>query len=87
MSHLRLLLCRVDDEQHPEAMTELHRLDLPAVDGQQLSPATALDELEARAVASGQALARQLLGQQWQELDRQVAAEAQRLSPPGEPAR
>ena len=82
MSHLRLLLCRVDDDQPPEAMVELHRIDLPAVDPQQLAPAAALDELEARAVATGQAMARQLLGQQWQELDRQVAAETQRLSPP-----
>jgi hypothetical protein len=35
-------------------------------------------------VATGQAVMRQLLGQQFQELDRQVAAATQRLSPPGD---
>ena len=86
MSHLRLSLCRLEDEQHPEEMTELHRIDLPAVDPPHLSPATALDDLEAGAVATGQAVARHLLGQQWQELDRQLAADARRLSPPRERA-
>jgi len=83
MSHLRVLICRVDDEQRPEQMTELQRIDLPAVDPQQLTPETALDVLEAQSMATGQALMRRLLGQQWQELDRQLAAETQRLSPPG----
>ena len=82
MSHLRVLICRVDDE-HPEQMTELQRLDLPAVDPQQLTPETAIDTLEAQSLATGQELIRRLLGQQWQELDQQLAAETKRLSPPG----
>lgn len=87
MSHLRLLICRVEDESQPEQMTELERIELPGVDLQRLAPATALDALEAEALASGQEVARRLLGQQWQELDRQVAAAAQRLSPPGKQPR
>jgi hypothetical protein len=83
MSHLRVLICRVDDEQHPEQMTELQRIDLPAVDPQQLTPETAVDALEAQSLATGQEVTRRLLGQQWQEVDQQLAAEAQRLSPPG----
>ena len=87
MSHLRVLICRVDDERHPEQMTELQRIDLPAVDPQQLTPATALDALEAQSLTTGQEVMRRLLGQQWQEVDRQLAAETQRLSPPGRPPR
>jgi hypothetical protein len=84
VSHLRVLICRVDDE-HPEQMTELQRIDLPAVDAQHLTPETTVDRLEAQSLATGHELMRRLLGQQWQELDQQLAAEAQRLSPPGEP--
>jgi hypothetical protein len=87
MSHLRVLICRVEDEQHPEQMTELQRIDLPAVDPQQLTPETAVDALESQSLATGQELMRRLLGQQWQELDQQLAAETKRLSPPGSPAR
>jgi hypothetical protein len=83
MSHLRVLICRVEDERHPEQMIELQRIDLPAVDPQQLTPETALDELETQSLATGQEVTRRLLGQQWQEVDRQLAAETQRLSPPG----
>jgi len=84
MSHLRILICRVDDETHPEQMTELERIDLPAPDPGQLTPETALDVLESQSLTAGQALTRRLLGQQWQEVDRQLAAEIQRLSPPGD---
>jgi hypothetical protein len=83
MSHLRVLICRVDDERHPDQMSELQRIDLPALDPQQLAPETAVDELETQSLATGQAVVRRLLGQQWQEVDRQLAAETQRLSPPG----
>jgi hypothetical protein len=83
MSHLRVLICRVDDERHPDQMTELQRIDLPALAPQQLAPETAMDELETQSLATGQEVVRRLLGQQWQEVDRQLAAETQRLSPPG----
>jgi len=83
MSHLRVLICRVEEENQPEQMTELQRIDLPAPDPTRLAPGMALDELETQSLATGQAVIRQLLGQQWQELDRQLAAETQRLSPPG----
>ena len=87
MSHLRVLICRVDDEQRPDQMTELQRIDLPALDPLQLPPETALDALEEQSLATGQEVIRRLLGQQWQELDHQLAAETQRLSPPGSGAR
>jgi hypothetical protein len=87
MSHLRVLICRVENESHPEQMTELQRIELPAVDAQQLTPETALDALEAQSLTTGQEVMRRLLGQQWQELDHQLAADTQRLSPPGSDAR
>jgi hypothetical protein len=87
MSHLRVLICRVDDERHPDQMIELQRIDLPTLAAQQLTAETALDAMETQSLATGQEVMRRLLGQQWQELDQQLAAETQRLSPPGSPPR
>jgi hypothetical protein len=81
MKQLCLVLCEVDDTQ-PEQLRLLHRLDLPALDPQQLTPEHALDQLEAGAIATGQEITRQLLLHHWQQLDQQCAADAQRLSPP-----
>ena len=85
MARLCVLLCRVDDEGKPDELTQLSRLDLPAVDPQALAPATALDQLETRAVASGQEVIRRLIRHQWEVLDQAVTAEARRLSPPEHP--
>ena len=85
MARLCLLLCRIEDEQKPEALTQLSRIDLPAVDPQHLSPATALDQLETQAVTTGQEVMRRLLRHQWEALDPELAAAAKRLSPPEDP--
>ncbi len=45
MSHIRVLICRVDDPASDQ-MTQLAAFDLPATDVSRLQPATALDELE-----------------------------------------
>lgn len=82
MSHLCLLLCRVADENDPDTLTELHRMDLPAVATADLAPETALDTLEGRALITGNEVMRQVLCHQWQEVDQHLAAAAQRLSPP-----
>ena len=83
MARLCVLICRIDDENAPDTLTPLQRVDLPALDAHQLPPATALDQLETQAVASGQEVMRHLLGHQWQMVDAQLTAEALRLSPPG----
>ena len=82
MSRLCILLCRVEDDAQPDELTELHRIELPAVDPAQLAPDTALDTLEAQALTTGNAVMRHLLVHQWQEVDRHLAAAEQRLSPP-----
>ena len=43
MSHIRVLICRVDDPSS-ETMTELGAFDLPAPDGTAVQPETVLDE-------------------------------------------
>ena len=83
MAHLRVTIALVDDQNAPTQVTELQRIDLPALDARQLAPATALDALETQAVASGQEVMRHLLRHQWQVVDQQFAAEILRLSPPG----
>ncbi|HQE93257.1 MAG TPA: hypothetical protein PLQ66_10810, partial [Anaerolineae bacterium] len=53
MSHLRVLICRVDDEEHPDSMIELYSFDLPAVVPAALRPETVLDELETEVLGAG----------------------------------
>lgn len=82
MSHLRVLICRIDDEASPDQMTELHSIDLPGVDPAQMQPETALDELETEVLAIGQDVMRHLMKSQWEEVDRLlVEAYQQRFSP------
>ena len=84
MVHLRVTIALVDDEIAPGKLTELQRIDLPALDARALPPTTALDALETQAVQSGQEVMRHLLRHQWQVVDQQLAAEILRLSPPGD---
>jgi len=82
MSHLRVLICRVDDEASPDQMTELHSIDLPAVEPGQMQQETALDELETEVLAVGQDVMRHLMKSQWEEVDRLlVEAYQRRFSP------
>jgi hypothetical protein len=83
VSRLCVLICRLDDEQQPDQLTELQRIELPAVAAQPLLPDTTLDQLEAGALATGREVLRCLVEQQWQALDEQTAADYQRLFPPG----
>jgi hypothetical protein len=69
MSHLRLLLCRVEDEQHPDQMTQLAAVDLPETQLSDLTQQTCLDTLEERTLQAGQALMGPLLEAQWNEVD------------------
>lgn len=87
MSRLCVMICRIDDENHPDELTLLSRQDLPGLDGQPLTPATTLDQIETQAVTAGQELIRHLVVHQWQTFDQQLAAEVQRLSPPVDPER
>ena len=70
MSHLRLLICRVDDDT--DQMTALDRLDLPPLAP---DPAGApLDTLEARVARAGSRLLGRLCELQWEEIDAQAVA-------------
>ena len=85
MSYLRVLICRVDDETTPDQMTELHSIDLPAVDPEQMEPETALDGLETEVLTVGQEMMRHLLRSQWEEVDRLLVEQyQQRFSPWGD---
>lgn len=79
MSHLCILICRVQDEQQPDSLTPLHRIDLPAATA---DVADCLDELEQRALTAGQEVMRHLLVEQWKEVDQQLVEEYRRLFPP-----
>jgi hypothetical protein len=83
MSRLCVLICRVEDETHPDQVTPLRRIDLPAVDPATLHPQTALDDLETGTLQTGHAVMRHLLEEQWQAIDRTLVEEHQRLFPPG----
>lgn len=81
MSHIRVLVCRVEEE-HPEQMTELASFDLAPTAGAPLEPERLLDELEARTHQTGHAILRELLQAQWDLTDEQAAAaQRRRFSP------
>jgi hypothetical protein len=83
MSYIRVLICRVDDE-NDDQMTELASVDMPEVDISTLKPETALDELEATTYEQGQAILRRLLQAQWAGIDEVLAEQyRQRFSPGG----
>jgi hypothetical protein len=83
MSRWCVLICRREDEQQPEQLTEVHRIELPGPDVARLAAEGALDQLEADASAVGQAVIRSLIEQQWEEVDAQATAAHERLFPPG----
>jgi len=84
MSRPRVLICRVDDEEHPDQMTELYHFDLPDVDPEQLHPETALDEIEDGVLTIGQDVMRHLLKSQWEEVDKLLVEQYQeRFFPSG----
>ena len=82
MSHLRVLICRVEDESKPEEMTELHRFDLGRVKQENLKPETALDQLESHVLDCGQRIMRSLFEYQWEEVDEPLVESYQRSFPP-----
>jgi len=51
MSHIRVLICRVDDPT-TDHMTELAAFDMPTPDVATLEPTTTLDDLETRCFLS-----------------------------------
>ena len=77
MSHLRVIICRVEDEANEEQMTELASFDFAKVEVAKLKPETALDGLEMTTQAVGQAVLRELLKQQWVEIDQQLVKKYQ----------
>ena len=60
MSHIRVLICRVDDPDGDQ-MTELAAFDLPEADATALQPETALDDLETTTHETGNAILRRVL--------------------------
>ncbi len=71
MSHIRVLICRVD-EPASEHMTELAAFDLPATDVSSLQPETALDDLETTTQETGNAILRCTLQAQWDLIDAEL---------------
>ena len=81
MSHIRVLICRVDDPA-AEQMTELAAFDLPATDVSALQPETALDQLETTTHETGNAILRRTLQAQWEAIDTRLTEQhRQRFSP------
>ena len=72
MSHIRVLICRVDDPAS-EQMTELAAFDLPTTDVSALQPETALDDLETMTQETGNAILRRTLQAQWDLVDAELA--------------
>ena len=81
MSHIRVLICRVDDPTSDQ-LTELAAFDRPAADVTALQPESAIDDLETTAHTTGNAILRRVLQAQWELLDAQLTDQyRQRFSP------
>jgi len=86
MSHIRILICRVDDPASNH-MTELAAFDLPTTDVAALQAETALDVLETTQ-ETGNAILRRTLQAQWDLIDAALTGQhRQSFSPPGAPRR
>ena len=72
MSHIRVLICRVDDPASDQ-MSELAAFDLPTTDASALQPETALDDLETMTQETGNAILRRTLQAQWDLVDAELA--------------
>lgn len=81
MSHLRLVLCRVEDDQ-PDKMTELAAVDLPETRLEDFSKESCLDLLEERTQRAGQALMKPLFEAQWNEVDTLLAQQTRQAFSP-----
>jgi hypothetical protein len=83
MSHIRVLICRVDDPD-TDHMTELAAFDLPTTDVTALQPDTALDDLESTTQETGNAILRRALQAQWDLIDAELTEQhRQAFSPSG----
>ena len=71
MSHIRVLICRVDDPD-TDLMTELAAFDLPPTDVTALQPDIALDDLESTTQETGNAILRRTLQAQWDLIDAEL---------------
>ena len=80
MSHLRLILCRVEDDQ-PDKTTEIAAVDLPETKLDDFTKETCLDILEERTLQAGHALMRPLFEAQWNEVDTRLADVERRMGP------
>ncbi len=83
MSHIRVLVCRVDDPASDQ-MTELAAFDLPPTNVSTLQPETTLDELEVTTQETGNAILRRTLQAQWDLIDAELTDKhRQAFSPSG----
>ena len=83
MSHLRLLLCRVEDGQ-PDKTTQIAAVDLPEARLEDFTKETCLDLLEDRTLHAGHAMMRPLFRAQWNEVDTLLTQQTrQAFSPSG----
>jgi len=81
MSHIRVLICRVDDPTSDQ-LTELAAFDLPAADAATLQGDAALDNLETTTHTTANAILRRVLQAQSELLSAQLTAQyRQRFSP------
>ena len=71
MSHIRVLICRVDDPAANQ-MTELAAFDLPSADVSTLQPEAALDDLETTTQETGNAILCRTLQAQWDLIDAEL---------------
>ncbi|MBE7470854.1 MAG: hypothetical protein HS114_17100 [Anaerolineales bacterium] len=74
MSHLVMMIARIDGFDNPGQLTEIWRQAMPAVELRGLEPEQYLDGLEETVMEVGWQAMRQLLVEQWRLTDQQLVA-------------
>ena len=72
MSHLRVIVCRVEDETS-DKMSEIASFDLPNTEINTLCPINTIDELEQTTFEIGQPILKKIMQAQWEEMDNNLA--------------
>jgi hypothetical protein len=81
MSHLRVLVCRVEDDD-PNKMAEIASIEVPDTSVDALCPQTAVDALEQQTFEIGNSLLKKLMQAQWEQVDAQLTQRARQDFPP-----
>ena len=83
MSKLRLILCRVEDDE-PDKMSEVASFDIPQQEIDPMNLSQTLDDLEQQTFEIGHSILKKMMEAQWEEQDRKLTQKARQSFSPSD---